>query len=113
MRAEYRLKDNRDFRRVFARGKSVAVRHFILYWFENRHTPTFRAGFSVSKKVGNAVVRNRLKRRLRACWQELAPHIENTHMDFVVICRRSAAEASYDEIRTELTKLLRKAKIMI
>ncbi|CAM3759619.1 ribonuclease P protein component [Alicyclobacillus pomorum] len=113
MQSIYRLKENKDFRRVFTRGKSVAGGQFVLYWLENKRTPYFRVGFSVSKKVGNAVVRNRLKRRLRACFHELTPQLVETHMDFVVVCRKSAADTTYEEMRTELSRLLRKAKIMV
>ncbi|GGI95034.1 ribonuclease P protein component [Alicyclobacillus cellulosilyticus] len=112
MKARHRLKDNRDFRRVFQRGKSVATGRLVLYWHENRLT-TFRAGFSISKKIGKAVVRNRLKRLLRACFLELGPKLENTPVDFVVVCRQGSADASYHELLSDLRKLLRRAKFMV
>ena len=60
--AGLRLKDRNDFRRIYQRGKSVANPLFILYYRPNRQLG-YRVGFSVSKKVGKAVVRNRVKRR--------------------------------------------------
>lgn len=73
----------------------------------------FRVGFSVSKKVGNAVVRNLTKRRLRACFDELGPLLENQRIDFVVVCRSPAADASYQQLFSDLTKLLRRGKFMV
>ncbi len=112
MQSRYRLKENRDFRRVFQRGKSVATAKLVLYCFENR-TNTFRIGFSISKKVGNAVVRNRLKRLLRACFQKHLEHLANLPYDMVVVCRKTAAEANFSELENDVLKLLRRAKFMV
>jgi ribonuclease P protein component len=113
LQAKYRLKDNREFRRVFQRGRSVATGRMVLYWYENRSTAEFRVGISISKKVGKAVVRNKLKRRLRECFQLLAPELKDKHVDIVVVCRKSAADMTFADIHSELLKLLRKAKIMV
>lgn len=112
MRAIHRLKENRDFRRVFRRGKSLATGRFVLYWTPNRQT-SFRAGFSVSKKVGNAVERNRLKRLLRACFHDFSVETSLPPVDFVVVCRQGAAGAVFCDVRSDLEKLLRKAKFMV
>jgi ribonuclease P protein component len=112
VQSRHRLKENRDFRRVFQRGKSVATAKLVLYCFENRIN-TFRIGFSISKKVGNAVVRNHLKRLLRACFQRHLEDLVDLPYDMVVVCRKSAAEADFDELENEVLKLLRRAKIMV
>lgn len=112
MKSRYRLKQNRDFRRVFQRGRSVATGKLVLYWYVNR-TPSFRVGFSISKKVGNAVVRNRLKRRLRACFLRLIPDLAEERSDFVVVCRKGAADASFEELWNDVIKLLKRAKFMV
>ncbi|MCL6452856.1 MAG: ribonuclease P protein component [Alicyclobacillus sp.] len=110
--AVHRLKENRDFRRVFQRGKSAATSRLVLYWARNREA-SFRVGFSVSKKVGGAVQRNLLKRRLRGCFDELAEVLESHRVDFVVIGRKGAAEASYRDLREDLQKLLKRAQFMV
>lgn len=112
MRSQYRLKDNRDFRRVFQRGKSTATSRLVLYWNPNRYG-SFRTGFSISKKVGGAVQRNRLKRRLRSCFQALSPFLANHNFDFVVIARKGAAEAEFLELCKDLEKLLRRAQFNV
>ncbi|WAH37007.1 ribonuclease P protein component [Alicyclobacillus dauci] len=112
LQSEYRLKDNRDFRRVFRRGKSFATGRLVLYYCDNR-LGSFRVGFSISKKVGNAVVRNRVKRLLRAVFQSLLPMLVDKHIDIVVVCRKDAALASYDELLRDVMKLLQKAKVVL
>jgi ribonuclease P protein component len=98
---------------VFQKGKSTASSRFVLYWLENKQNTTFRVGFSVSKKVGKAVERNRLKRLLREVFHRISADLEPFPYDFVVICRKGSAEASFDEIESEITRLLRKAKFMV
>ncbi len=112
MQSEFRLRENRDFRRVFQRGRSLATGRFVLYWYKSQSN-RFRVGFSISKKVGNAVERNRLKRRLRACFQEFSPLLQDTSVDFVVIARKGSSEATYTEIHGDIYKLLKKAHFMV
>lgn len=112
MQACHRLKKNRDFRRVFQRGKSVATGKLVLYWFERR-SGTFRVGFSVSKKIGNAVERNRIKRLLRECFRLHEETLQERPLDFVVVCRPGASEMDYDAVDADVRKLLRKAKLVV
>jgi ribonuclease P protein component len=112
VKAVHRLRENRDFRRTFQRGKSAATSRLVLYWYGNREA-TFRVGFSVSKKVGNAVVRNRLKRLLRECFLQYQPSLEPSKVDLVVICRPPSAEASLQELDKDLRKLLHRAHFVV
>lgn len=112
MKNTYRLKENSDFRRAFQRGKSVANAKFVLYWSDNR-TQSFRVGFSVSKKIGNAVVRNRMKRALREVFHKLSENLSSYTYDFVVICRKGSENLTFHEIESEIVKLLRKGKFMV
>lgn len=112
MQSVHRLKENRDFRRVFRRGRSFATARLVLYYCDNRES-TFRVGFSISKKVGNAVVRNRVKRTLRAGFQSLLPVLRDHHIDIVIVCRKDAASADYYELLQDVKKLLHRAKIVV
>lgn len=69
-----------------------------------------RVGYTVSKKVGNAVVRNRMKRRLRALAAELLPNQGLAGADHVLIGRQSGIERDFALLRTELAKALGKVK---
>ena len=62
MKKRNRLKKNEDFQKVFKKGKSMANRQYVLYVLHQPEAKEFRVGLSVSKKIGNAVVRNRVKR---------------------------------------------------
>jgi ribonuclease P protein component len=70
--------------------------------------PTKRVGFTVTKKIGNAVVRNRMKRRLRMLARELLPTGGVAGADHVLIGRDGGIERDYALLRTELDKALRK-----
>lgn len=112
VRAEHRLKLNREFRRVFARGRSKATGRLVLYWWQKREGD-FRVGFSVSKKVGNAVVRNRLKRQLRACLAQYQDILAEHSVDFVFVCRPAAARSSFADLNEDVVRLLRKGQFMV
>ena len=109
LRKSFRVKKEKDFNAIFQEGKSVANRKFVVYRLENSEQH-FRVGLSVSKKLGNAVTRNQIKRRIR---HVLITHknqiIEN--LDFVVIARKGVEEMNYTELEKNLLHVLRLANI--
>ena len=104
-----RLKKNEDFRRVYNRGASVANRLLVLYSLSNGLTES-RLGISVSKKVGNSVVRHRTKRLIREAYR-LGEERFPAGLDFVIIARPAAAGKDYFEIRDALEHVLKKARL--
>ena len=97
------LKKNRDFRNVYRKGKSYANKYLVMYIMEN-HQNRNRLGISVSKKVGNSVVRHRIIRLVRESYR-LHENIFNSGLDIVVIARNSASNLSYFEIESALLHL--------
>ncbi|HEX2045859.1 MAG TPA: ribonuclease P protein component [Gaiellaceae bacterium] len=89
-----RLSRSRDFDAVYRKGRSVSTRFLVLYSFPREEDPAgeSRLGLAVSRQLGGAVERNRLKRRLRAALGELAPGLPAGH-DYVVIARPGLTEA--------------------
>jgi ribonuclease P protein component len=89
-----RLSRSRDFDAVYRQGRSTTTRYLVLYWFprsEDDEPGEPRLGLAVPKSVGNAVVRNRVKRQLRETWRELVPLARPGH-DYVLVARPGLAE---------------------
>lgn len=68
-----------------------------------------RAGFTVTKKIGNAVVRNRMKRRFRALAREVMPASGHSGCDHVMIGRAGGIERDFSALRDDLERALKKA----
>ncbi|MCA9766203.1 MAG: ribonuclease P protein component [Carnobacterium sp.] len=111
MRKAYRVKKESDFQKVFHNGKSTANRQFVLYILDKKDQPHFRVGLSVGKKIGNAVVRNNVKRKIRQSLTELKPKLK-TEKDFIVIARKPAADMSVKETKKSLIHVLKLAKML-
>lgn len=97
------LKKNHQFQFVYQNGKSYANKYLIMYVKENSMNGN-RIGISVSKKVGNSVVRHRVKRLIRESYR-LHESIFNSGLDIVIIARQSAASAVYKDIESALLHL--------
>ena len=104
------LKKNYQFRFVYNRGKSIANRLLVMYVVRSG-TNGNRFGISVSKKVGNSVVRSRITRLLRESYR-LSESKFLAGYDIVVIARASAKEATYKEVESALMHLLNKQKLI-
>ena len=112
MRKSYRVKTENDFQTVFKSGNSIANRAFVIYQLEKPENEHFRVGISVGKKVGHtAVVRNCLKRYIRAVLTENKPLIK-PHIDFLVIARPYARNFRWDDVRKNLLHALFLANII-
>ena len=97
------LKSNLDFKNVYSNGKSFANRLLVMYVLENG-TEFNRIGISVSKKVGNSVVRHHLTRLVRESYR-LHEAVFNSGLDIVVVARDSSKDASYKDIESALLHL--------
>jgi ribonuclease P protein component len=84
-----RLSRSGDFERAYRRGRSVANRHLVLYVFPRGNTDEPRLGVSVSRRLGGAVVRNRVKRLLREAFRARGEQLDRGH-DYVLVARPDA-----------------------
>ena len=97
------LKKNRDFQLLYKEGRSRANRYLVLYVKENGLEKN-RLGVSVSKKVGNSIVRHRITRLIRESYR-LHEDMFNSGLDIVVVARSTAKDIPYHEVESALLHL--------
>lgn len=103
MKSYNSLKKNRDFQNVYKNGKSKANKYLVMYVLENQ-SESNRLGISVSKKVGNSVIRHHLTRLIRESYR-LNSSMFNSGLDIVVIARESARDKKFKDIESALLHL--------
>ena len=109
MKRCYSLKRNKEFRYVYRVGKSAGSRLMVLIYAKSRN-PEVRVGFSVSKKIGNSVMRNRVKRRMRESFRPMIPCVKSGY-NLIFIAREPVAQEEFQNIQKTMRYLLRKAEI--
>lgn len=111
MKRRFRLTRSTDFKRVRRLGKSYAHPLIVLVSLPNQ-TGQLKIGVTASQTVGGAVQRNRVRRRLKACFDEFIPDMY-PGWDLVAVARRPIVEAEYSEIRSGVARLLKQAGLMV
>lgn len=106
MQKEFRLRKNGQFRYVYRKGKSAGSREVVLNFVRGQR---MLVGFAVSKKIGNAVTRNLVKRRLRECFRMEMPLLR-TGM-YVFTARENAGLADFDTLHKSMRYVLRKQNL--
>ena len=104
------MKYNRDFKRLYSRGKSIAAGYLVLYYQKNKLDQNI-LGITVTKKFGKAVQRNRVRRLIRECYR-LRESEMHLGYNLVVVARNRAIDADFDKIRRDLSYLLKKSGII-
>ena len=110
MRFTQSLRKNRQFQEVYKKGVSRANRYLVMYVLEN-HQDENLLGISVSKKVGNSVVRHRVKRLVKESYR-LHEDIFNSGLNIVITARASAASISFEQMESAVLHLGRLHHIM-
>ncbi len=110
MRFTASLRENRDFRRIYASAPSAVSSCLAVYGRRNR-LGTSRLGITVGTKVGNAVVRNRVRRRIKESYR-LHEHEFMPGFDVVVVARTRAATAPYAKLEHDLLSISRQLKLL-
>ncbi|SDS81278.1 ribonuclease P protein component [Paenibacillaceae bacterium GAS479] len=111
MQRKWRLRRREDFARTYRGGKSFANGQFVVYWSRQPKAEPFRLGISASKKIGNAVVRNRMRRVVKEIVRHNVEKIVN-HTDFILIVRAGAVGKSSKELERSVLHVLRKAGLL-
>ena len=110
MKACFRLKKNYQYNYVYKHAQSVADKHFVLLFCKSKKTQS-QVGFSVSKKYGHAVQRNRIRRQMKAAAAQFMPQVKNGY-NLVIVPRRQG-EYEFGQIVESIKSLLEKADLFL
>ena len=100
------LKNFNEFDNVYKNGRSLADKNLVIYIMKNS-LPYNRYGFSVSKKVGNSVVRHRVTRLIRESIR-LSGHMFNSGLDILVIARNSVKDKKFEDVDASITGIMKR-----
>ncbi len=104
------LRNTRQFNQVYKRGKSIVTKHVVMYYVKN-DLDYNQVGFSVSKKVGKAVIRNRVKRLMKESFRLNAENLVVGY-DIVFVARVRLKDSNYREVEKAMLYCFRKGKLM-
>ena len=104
------LKRNKEFNYVYRRGKAVSRRDFTLVYVRSRYGG-LRTGFAVSRKVGNSVVRNRARRRLKEALRLLLPEVQGS-FSAIFVAKPEIRDVQFADLVGQMRGALRKAGIL-
>ncbi|MDF1659730.1 MAG: ribonuclease P protein component [Verrucomicrobiales bacterium] len=107
-----RITRRSDFQLVRTKGKSVHGRFLVLGYFKDSEEAPSKLGLITTKRLGNAVIRNRVRRKLRGIMQRIGDRFSPGHW-FVLIARNAAAEATSEQLEKEWKWLMHRADLML
>ena len=110
MKRSVTIKENYEFRRLYAKGASAVLPSVVVYCRKNGRAHN-RLGVTVSTKLGHAVVRNRCRRRLREVYRLEKPQLK-TGYDIILVARSRTATAPWPELQKQFRHLCRKVDLM-
>lgn len=105
-----KIRKNIEFLNVYRHGKSYANKYLVMYVFSNKLDEN-RFGITVSKKVGNSVVRHRITRLIRECIRLQESNIL-TEYDIVIVARKAAKDKKYQDIESAFLNLCKRQNIL-
>ena len=102
------VKENRDYNRIIKENRPFKYKDYVIY-IDKREPSIYRFGFSVGKKVGNAVTRNRVKRQIKAI---VSQNDYQNDFDCIIIVGKGILDRSFSEMRDNLNFTLKKLKLV-
>ena len=106
MKKKYIVKEHVDFTNIIQNGRYIRGKYFVIYYKKNE-LDHYRFGISVGKKVGNAVVRNKVKRQMRMIIDNYKKNYQND-MDYIIIIRNGYINGNYLEIKDSFENIINK-----
>lgn len=110
MEKKYRLRKNMEFKKVYSVGKNYWNRNFVLYIRKNGLDET-RVGFTITKKHGNSVVRNKIRRRMKEAYRLNFKNVKDGY-DLVFIPKKNIVNISYKEIEGSMIHIMKIANVL-
>lgn len=110
MRKDYRLRTNRDFDKVYKHGKNYWNKNLTIYVRKNDLEKT-RFGYCITKKIGNSVVRNKVRRKMQEIIRLEFQDIKNGY-DIVIIPKKNTVDIGYKEMESSINHLLKKSRML-
>jgi len=105
----HKLKKNYEFKKVYNQGRYYVEKYVVMYIIKNDSVLN-RIGFSASKKVGNSVVRNKVKRRMKEVYRQFGNNVKVGY-DIVFTARAGSGSADYKMIEKNIVSILKKARL--
>jgi ribonuclease P protein component len=112
MQKYLRLRKRNDYQHVYRVKNSAANLQFVVFFRRNKQTEQFRLGISVSKKNGNAVIRNRLRRVIKEIVRAHKDEIV-TNMDFILVARKGIEATDFKQLEKNILHVLKRAKLIV
>lgn len=104
MKKQNIVKNNYEFNNIIQKGKYKKNKYFIIYFIES-NLDKYRFGISVGKKIGNAVIRNKYKRKIRSIVDNNKKYYQK-NSDYIIIMRKACLDASFDEMEKKYISLI-------
>lgn len=107
---QYRLKKNKEYNYIYRKGESVYSKVLTVYFVKTKIKP-FKVGFSISSKIGNSVIRHKVKRKLTHLFREFITQV-NPNYNYIFVARAGIENMTYDQLKVEMKKVLTKGKFI-
>ena len=106
------IKKRIDFLKVSKKGKKIFTKGFILQKYKRNiddkiENNVARIGYTITKKIGNAVIRNKIKRRFRAIIKEILNNYLKKNYDYIIIANKKSISMDYKELKQDLIKIIK------
>jgi ribonuclease P protein component len=110
MEKMYRLRSNMEFKKVYNEGKNYWNRNLILFRKKNNLGYT-RVGYTITKKIGNSVVRNKLRRQMKEIYRLNFDKIDNNY-DLIFLPKKNAVDISFKELESAMLHIMKLARVI-